>query len=54
MIVRVQDLSYGYGREEALSHISFEVEKGDYVGIIGSNGSEMCIRDSDRIGERMN
>lgn len=41
MILQVRDVSYGYGRgrEAALSHISFDVEAGDYVGIIGANGS---------------
>ncbi len=36
MILRVEDLSYSYGREDALAHISFQVAAGDYVGIIGS------------------
>ena len=39
MIVQVRDLSYAYGRNEALSHISFDAAKGDYIGVIGSNGS---------------
>ena len=39
MILRVEDLSYSYGREDALAHISFQVAAGDYVGIIGANGS---------------
>ena len=39
MILRVEDLSYSYGREDALAHNSFQVAAGDYVGIIGANGS---------------
>lgn len=39
MILRVEDLSFGYGRDDALAHISFDVAAGDYVGIIGANGS---------------
>ena len=29
----------------ALNQLSFHVKKGETVGIIGTNGSEMCIRD---------
>lgn len=39
MILRVEDLFFGYGRDDVLAHISFEVAAGDYVGIIGANGS---------------
>jgi zinc transport system ATP-binding protein len=38
-ILKVKDLSVKYGRHEALSDVSFGVEKGDYIGIVGPNGS---------------
>ena len=43
-IIKVEDLSYVYnpgmpGAVTALEHVSFEVEEGDFVGIIGATGS---------------
>ncbi|HEY9059450.1 MAG TPA: metal ABC transporter ATP-binding protein [Pseudobacteroides sp.] len=38
-ILSVQNLTMKYGRNEVLSSISFEVEAGDYIGIVGPNGS---------------
>ena len=38
-ILRVENLSAGWNGEEALSNISFEIEKGDSLAIIGPNGS---------------
>ena len=32
-------LTYGAGAESALKHVSFSVEKGETVGIIGGTGS---------------
>lgn len=34
-----EDLTLGYEGQEILSHLSFSVEKGDYLCIIGENGS---------------
>ncbi|MFZ7102850.1 MAG: metal ABC transporter ATP-binding protein [Peptococcaceae bacterium] len=38
-ILNVRDLTIKYGRHEALSKISFQVDQGDYIGIVGPNGS---------------
>ncbi len=38
-ILTVKDLNFKYGKNQILKNINFEVEKGDYLGIIGPNGS---------------
>ena len=38
-IINVDNLSYYYDTFPALDHISFSVEKGDFLGIIGPNGA---------------
>ena len=40
-IINVDDVSFSYGTqtEEALSHISLSVNKGDFIGIIGPSGA---------------
>lgn len=35
----VNDLSAGYGKHEILSHLSFEIEASETIGILGANGS---------------
>lgn len=37
--LKCEDLTLGYEGQEILSHLSFSVEKGDYLCIIGENGS---------------
>ncbi len=37
-LIRVENLTVRYGRHEALTDVSFAVEKGDYIGIVGPNG----------------
>ena len=39
MLIRVQNLSYKFNDFTALENVSFEIEKGDIVAIIGPNGS---------------
>ncbi|MBU4376308.1 MAG: ABC transporter ATP-binding protein [Candidatus Omnitrophica bacterium] len=39
LLLRVDDLSGGYGKENIVRDISFVVNKGDFLGIIGPNGS---------------
>jgi zinc transport system ATP-binding protein len=38
-IISVKNLTVKYGDQEVLSGVSFDIEKGDYVGIAGQNGS---------------
>lgn len=38
-IITVNDLNFGYNEKLILKNISFSVDKGDFVGILGSNGS---------------
>jgi iron complex transport system ATP-binding protein len=38
-MITVEDLSCGYGKETVLRDISFEVKTGEFVGLIGPNGS---------------
>lgn len=38
-IINVDNLSYYYDSFPALDHISFSVERGDFLGIIGPNGA---------------
>lgn len=39
LVLSVKDLCVSYGKQEILKALNFEIEKGDYVGIVGSNGS---------------
>ena len=40
-IIKVDDVSFAYGSEteQALSHVSFAVHEGDFIGIIGPSGA---------------
>ena len=38
-IIKVANLSYYYDSIPSLDHISFTVDKGDFLGIIGPNGA---------------
>lgn len=37
-IIQVKNLNFSYGNNVVLENVSFEVEAGDYVGIVGPNG----------------
>ncbi len=37
-VIHVNDLNYYVGKQEILSDISFEIEQGDYVALLGPNG----------------
>lgn len=39
MAIEIRDVRCSYGMVDALRGVSFEVERGDFVGIIGPNGS---------------
>ena len=39
MMVRVENLSSGYGKKTVLYNINFNIKKGELIGIIGPNGS---------------
>ncbi len=38
-VLSVQNLFFSYGPVEVLSDVSFDVEKGDYIGLAGPNGA---------------
>ncbi|MBW4828551.1 MAG: metal ABC transporter ATP-binding protein [Clostridiaceae bacterium] len=38
-IVEFENISFSYGKNEVLDNINFHIEKGDFIGIIGPNGS---------------
>ena len=38
-IVRLQDVSCGYGKREVLSGVSLDIMPGDFVGLLGPSGS---------------
>jgi zinc transport system ATP-binding protein len=38
-IVEIKDVTFGYDHQIILENISLEIFKGDYLGIIGPNGS---------------
>jgi len=39
ILLKVNKLSMRYGKNEVLTDVTFEVESGDYIGIVGPNGS---------------
>jgi iron complex transport system ATP-binding protein len=39
MLVSIEGLTGGYGKETIIDDISFQIRKGDFLGIIGPNGS---------------
>jgi zinc transport system ATP-binding protein len=38
-IITLKNLRYAYAAQEVLSDISFDIKRGDYLGIVGPNGS---------------
>lgn len=38
-IIEVKNISFSYGADSVLSNVSFDVMKGDYIGLIGPNGA---------------
>lgn len=39
ILLKVDNLYGGYGREDVIKDVSFDIEKGEFLGIIGPNGS---------------
>ena len=39
MRLEVENLTYSYGEKEAADQVSLKVDRGEFVGIIGPNGS---------------
>ena len=38
-LLKINNLSGGYGKEEVIKDVSLEIKRGDFLGIIGPNGS---------------
>jgi ATP-binding cassette subfamily F protein 3 len=38
-LVRLKDVSFGYGASDVFSHANFEIERGEKVAIVGANGA---------------
>lgn len=39
MDIQLKDVSFGYGKEYILKNISADIERGDFVALVGSNGT---------------
>jgi len=37
-LIEVRDINFAFGSNTVLEHISFRIDRGDYVGIVGPNG----------------
>lgn len=37
--IKLEDVTVKYGNHVVLDHVSFSIEKGDYIGLVGANGS---------------
>ncbi|MCL2475387.1 MAG: ABC transporter ATP-binding protein, partial [Chloroflexi bacterium] len=37
--IELKDLSLAYGKNEVIHNISFQIERGSFVGLVGPNGS---------------
>ena len=38
-ILEIENLSVSYGNDEIFKNVSFNVNKGDYIGLVGPNGA---------------
>jgi len=39
ILMQVRDLSFRYGKHSVIENVSFDLFKGDYLGVVGPNGS---------------
>ena len=39
MVIRAESLHLGYGQRQVLTNLSFQVNRGEFVGLLGPNGS---------------
>ncbi len=57
--IRVEDVSFDYGGERVLDHVSFEVKKGEFVALVGPSGvgkstvADLLLRLYDPVGGRI-
>ncbi len=47
-ILTVSDISLAFGEETIIENVSFELQKGEHVGLVGVNGSGKTVQDPDR------
>ncbi len=38
-ILRLKNVTLGYGKRAVLTRLSFAIERGDFLGVMGPNGS---------------
>jgi zinc transport system ATP-binding protein len=38
MLIRLEKISYGYGKKKVIEDVSLQMEAGDFIGMIGPNG----------------
>ena len=43
MRLQVEDLAYSYGEKDAVDQVSLQVERGEFVGLIGPNGTTVNL-----------
>ena len=46
-MIHIENLVKRYGDLVSLNHLSLDIHEGEIFGLLGPNGSEMCIRDRD-------
>ena len=37
--LKLENVGFSYGRKEVLKNVNFEIQKGDYLCIVGNNGA---------------
>lgn len=39
VVIEAENITVNYGQSEAIKNVSFEIQSGDFVGLVGSNGA---------------